>query len=168
MCDLVSVVIPVYNVEDYLDECLESVVSQTYKKLEIVVVNDGSTDNSALKCREWQERDNRIRFYSKDNEGLGPARNFGIEKATGKWIAFLDADDWYDLQFVEKMLYAANQYDSDMVTCNISRYNMVTKETFCCALLICDRNSPYQAGKIRGRPWGSNKIFSALAGWIIT
>ena len=129
MCDLVSVVIPVYNVEDYLDECLESVVSQTYKKLEIVVVNDGSTDNSALKCREWQERDNRIRFYSKDNEGLGPARNFGIEKATGKWIAFLDADDWYDLQFVEKMLYAANQYDGDMVTCNISRYNMVTKET---------------------------------------
>lgn len=129
MCDLVSVIIPVYNVENYLDECLESVVYQTYKNLEVILIDDGSTDKSALKCRAWCKKDRRIQFYSKVNEGLGSTRNFGIKKASGKWISFLDADDWYDLQFVEKALCAALQNNADMVTCNIARKHVDTKET---------------------------------------
>lgn len=128
MNDLVSIIIPVYNVEDYLDECIRSVVNQTYINLEILLINDGSTDSSEYKCIEWAKRDKRIEYLFKENEGLGPTRNYGIEKAKGKWIAFLDADDWYDLSYVEKMLLAAKKNNADMVTCNIVRYNMQTGE----------------------------------------
>ena len=116
--DLVSVVVPVFNVEKYLNRCLESIVNQTYQNLEILLINDGSTDKSEIICKEWARKDKRILFFSKSNEGLGPTRNFGIERANGKYIAFIDSDDWWELNAVELLIANAQFYDSDMVYMN--------------------------------------------------
>ncbi len=113
--DLVSVVVPVYNVEDYLDRCIRSIVRQTYKELEIILINDGSTDGSLQKCLEWKERDSRIVLYSKKNEGLGCARNDGIRYAHGTYIAFIDSDDWWEADAVEELYGNAVTYDADLV-----------------------------------------------------
>ena len=89
----ISVIVPVYNVENYLDGCLESLVAQTYQDIEIVCVNDGSTDGSREKLRQWAERDGRVRVIHQSNAGVSAARNAGIEAATGEFVCFLDPDD---------------------------------------------------------------------------
>ncbi len=99
----VSIVVPVYNVEKYIGRCLESLIHQTLQEIEIIIVNDGSTDSSLKICNKYAERDNRIRVFSKQNEGLGLTRNYGIRKAKGEYIAFLDSDDYIDVDFYEKM-----------------------------------------------------------------
>ena len=93
----ISIIIPVYKVEKYLDKCVESVVNQTYKNLEIILVDDGSPDNCPKMCDEWAEKDKRIKVIHKENGGLSDARNFGIEKATGDYLMFLDSDDYLDV-----------------------------------------------------------------------
>ena len=98
--ELISVIIPIYNVEKYLKECIESVINQTYTLLEIILIDDGSTDNSLKICKELAKIDSRIKLYHKDNGGLADARNYGIDRATGKYITFLDSDD-----FIEKDMY---------------------------------------------------------------
>lgn len=113
---LISVIIPVYNVENYLDECLESVTRQTYKNLEIILIDDGSTDRSARICNAWRNKDKRIKVIHKENEGLGIARNVGLEHATGKYIMFLDSDDFWELNTVE-ILYNSIKDDGDVVYC---------------------------------------------------
>lgn len=100
MEDKISVVIPVYKVEKYLDECLESVVNQTYKNLEIILVDDGSPDNCPKMCDEWARKDDRIKVIHKENGGLSDARNAGVKVSTGKYLSFIDSDD-----YVEKNLY---------------------------------------------------------------
>ena len=112
---LVSVVIPIYNVEKYLDRCIESVVKQTYKNLEIILVDDGATDSCPQKCDEWATKDSRIRVVHKVNAGLGMARNTGIDNATGKYIFFFDSDDYVDLTIVEKCVISATENNSDVV-----------------------------------------------------
>jgi glycosyltransferase involved in cell wall biosynthesis len=102
---LISVVIPIYKVEQYLEECIKSVVSQTYKNLEIILVDDGSPDQCPLMCDKWAAKDNRIRVIHKANGGLSDARNVGIDAATGEYVLFLDSDDyWSDTQAVEKLV----------------------------------------------------------------
>ena len=98
---LISVVIPVYKVEKYLDKCLESVINQTYEKLEIILVDDGSPDNCPKMCDEWAKKDKRIRVIHKKNGGLSDARNKGIDIATGEYITFIDSDDYVELNYVE-------------------------------------------------------------------
>ena len=124
MGDLVSIIVPVYNVELYLDECISSLVNQTYTNLEIILINDGSTDGSLKKCEEWADKDKRIHVYSKNNEGLGPTRNFGVKKATGEWIAFIDSDDWYEKTFVEKLYVAIHNENANMARCNFREVDM--------------------------------------------
>lgn len=101
---LISVIIPVYNVEKYLRECLESVINQSYKNLEIIIINDGSTDNSLSICNEYKEKDNRIRVISQENRGLATTRNVGIENSRADYIMFVDSDDYIHLDIV-KILY---------------------------------------------------------------
>lgn len=96
---LISVIIPVYNVEKYLDICVESVVNQTYKNLEIILVDDGSPDNCSMMCDIWAEKDNRINVIHKDNSGLSDARNAGYAVATGEYISFIDSDDYIEQDF---------------------------------------------------------------------
>lgn len=112
---LVSVVLPIFNVEKYLDRCIESVVGQTYKNLEIILVDDGSTDSCPQKCDEWAIKDSRIRVVHKTNAGLGMARNTGIDSATGRYIFFFDSDDYVDLTIVEKCVKNALENRSDVV-----------------------------------------------------
>ena len=91
--DLITIIIPVYNVEKYIDKNIQSVINQTYKKLEIILVDDGSTDNSGEICNQYVSIDNRIKVIHKENGGLSDARNKGLAISTGKWVYFLDSDD---------------------------------------------------------------------------
>ena len=106
---LVSVVVPIYNVEKYLDRCINSIVNQTYKDLEIILVDDGSPDRCPEMCDLWGKKDKRIKVIHKDNAGLGMARNTGIENARGEYICFFDSDDYVDLQTIEVTLEKAKQ-----------------------------------------------------------
>lgn len=112
---LVSVVIPVYNVEAYLDRCVSSVVSQTYRNLQIILVDDGSPDRCPQMCDSWAQRDSRIQVIHKLNAGLGMARNSGMDAAEGKYIFFFDSDDYVDATIVEKCVSSAEANDADAV-----------------------------------------------------
>lgn len=102
---LISVIIPVYNVQEYLNDCVEKITSQTYTNLDIILVDDGSTDSSGKMCDEFAQHDNRIKVIHKENGGLSDARNYGIKEAKGKYIAFVDSDDTVDIKFIE-VLYS--------------------------------------------------------------
>ena len=115
MDELVSVVVPIYNVEKYLDRCINSIASQTYSNLEIILVDDGSPDNCPSICDEWAKKDSRIVVIHKDNQGLGMARNTGIDNATGKYIFFFDSDDYVDVSIIEKCVNSAIEYGSEVV-----------------------------------------------------
>ena len=106
---LVSIVVPVYNVEEYLRECIDSICTQTYENIEIILVDDGSTDTSPEICDTYQKIDSRIRAFHKNNGGLSDARNYGLNVATGEYIAFVDSDDYIDESFVKKLLQAAEE-----------------------------------------------------------
>ena len=101
---MVSVIIPVYNIEKYIVKCVKSVMEQSYKDLEIIIINDGSSDSSYELCMELAENDSRIKVISQKNSGLSKARNTGIDNANGEWIIFLDGDDWLDRYCIEKCL----------------------------------------------------------------
>lgn len=116
---LISVIVPIYKVEEYLDRCVESIVNQTYKNLEIILVDDGSPDNCPQMCDEWAEKDNRINVVHKENGGLSDARNAGMPFATGEIISFIDSDDWIDLDMFKKMLSRMQNDNSDMVSCGV-------------------------------------------------
>lgn len=113
---LVTVVLPIYNVAQYLDRCINSVVNQTYSNLEIILVDDGSPDRCPEICEAWAKRDSRIKVIHKQNAGLGMARNTGIEHATGDYICFFDSDDYIALDTIEKCCRLAEKEKADIVT----------------------------------------------------
>lgn len=114
----VSVIVPVYNVEKYIRKCLDSLVNQTLEDIEIIVVNDGSKDSSIDILKEYAQNHDNIKVYEKENGGLSDARNYGLQFATGKYIAFLDSDDYVDVNLYKRMYEKAKAEDSDMVECN--------------------------------------------------
>lgn len=114
---LLSIIIPIYKVEKYLERCINSVIHQTYKNIEVILVDDGSPDNCPMMCDAWAEKDNRIKVIHKPNAGLGFARNSGLEIATGDYIAFIDSDDYVDLDMYETLLSKSMQEDADIVFC---------------------------------------------------
>lgn len=116
---LISVIIPVYGVEKYIAQCLESVINQTYKNLEIIVVNDGTKDRSAEIAKKYAAQDSRIKVYDFENGGISVARNRGLEIATGDYISYIDSDDWLDKRMYETLLKSAIQNNADMVKCGI-------------------------------------------------
>lgn len=117
MKPLVSVVIPVYNISDYVLKCLESVAGQSFESLEIIVVDDGSTDGSGKICDEFVARDVRVKVFHRKNKGLSEARNFGILKAKGKYVALIDGDDFVKKDFVNAMVITAEKTGSEVVIC---------------------------------------------------
>ncbi len=118
---IVSIIIPVFNVEKYINECIKSVVGQTYKNIEILLVDDGSTDSSGCICDRWSAVDERVKVFHKTNEGLGLTRNIGIANSNGKYIFFLDADDYIDITAIELLVYYMEQYNVDAVYCDYCR-----------------------------------------------
>ncbi len=113
----VSVIVPVYNVRNYLPKCLDSIIGQTLKEIEIICVNDGSTDGSDKVLEEYAKKDSRIRIVNRENGGLSAARNTGMPYATGKYIGFVDSDDYIDHAMYELMYYNAEHFNSQMVIC---------------------------------------------------
>ena len=118
----VSIIIPVYNVEKYISRCLDSVINQTLKEIEIILVNDGTKDNSLEICEKYAKQDNRIKIFSKKNEGLGLTRNYGIKRASGEYIGFLDSDDFIDFDFYEKLYNQALKENVDACFACIKTY----------------------------------------------
>lgn len=151
----VSVIIPVYNAEKYLDQCLESVVNQTHTDLEIILVNDGSKDSSGALCDSWAEKDDRIKVIHKPNSGVAATRNMGTAAATGQWILHLDSDDWYEQNnLIETLLNKAEETDSDIVCFNYRRY-FENSKTFSDVLCRTNGNEATVAFLV------DNKIFTS-------
>lgn len=115
--DLISIIVPIYNVEDYLEECILSIIRQTYQNVEILLIDDGSTDDSSSIAKNYEKKDNRIKYYHKKNGGLSSARNYGIEKANGKYLMFIDSDDYIDYNMVEKLYDAILKNNVDISCC---------------------------------------------------
>ena len=112
---VVSIIIPIYNVENYIGKCIDSVINQTWKKIEIICVNDGTLDNSMEVVQQKADKDSRIRIINIENSGLSVARNVGMEKATGKYIAFLDSDDYLALDTIEKLVECSEKNNVDIL-----------------------------------------------------
>ena len=142
--ELISIIVPVYNVEKYLEKCVNSIVNQTYKNLEIILVDDGATDNSGKLCDKLAKIDNRIKVYHKENGGLSDARNYGVERATGDYIGFVDSDDYIDSEMYGKLYEAIKKENVDVAECNLkiiypdreelfteqNYYNVCTKQEY--------------------------------------
>lgn len=132
MSDLISVIIPIYNVEKYLDKCVDSVIKQTHKNLEIILVDDGSSDNCPKLCDKWAKKDKRIKVIHKENGGISDARNVGIDSAIGRYIYFLDSDDYIDEDMLENLYNDMIKNKSKISTCGFIYETENKKETYYC------------------------------------
>ena len=121
MKELISVIVPVYKVEKYLNRCVDSILNQTYTNLEVILVDDGSPDSCPAICDEYAKKDKRVKVIHKANGGLSDARNKGLDIAEGKYIAFVDSDDWVEDNYVQNMYNAITDNNADMVICNYQK-----------------------------------------------
>lgn len=119
---MISIIIPVYNVELYLKQCLESVINQSYRDIEILLIDDGSTDKSRVICEEYARKDSRIHVYYKQHEGPAEVRNFGLKKAKGDYIGFVDSDDYIDLNMYQSLYELCKKYDADISIINYAAF----------------------------------------------
>lgn len=126
---MISIVVPMYNDEKYIGRCLDSLISQSYQQIEIIVISDGSTDKSEEIVRQYCKKDNRISLYVQKNMGAGPARNNGISHCKGEYIAFIDADDWYRSDAIEKLVAATNNGEYDFVVSSITNVNDINNDS---------------------------------------
>lgn len=135
---VVSVVVPVYNVENFIDKCVDSIVKQTYKNIQIILVDDGSTDSSGQLCDVWKNKDDRIQVIHQENGGLAHARNEGMKIVTGDYVLFVDSDDWIEKNMVEILLSNCLKYKADIGVCRYKRIypdyteNNESGNSFCC------------------------------------
>ena len=136
--DLISIIIPVYNTEAYLDQCIQSVINQTYKNIEIILVDDGSEDNSYEKCRAWAQKDSRIKVIRKGHSGVSDSRNLGLKIASGEFIGFIDSDDWIEPNMYEYLHEILVKENAEIAACGIindyGSYQTVPT--------VCDFNGP--------------------------
>lgn len=156
----VSIIIPVYNVDEYLPECLDSVINQTLKDIEIICINDGSTDNSPAILNSYAQKDNRIVTINKENEGVSKARNYGLNAAQGEYIMFLDADDYYTLDACEKAYNAVKLNNTDIGVFGFAKLNNNKIETSWHSkeiTKICKENYKIDLYSFQGMIW--HKIF---------
>lgn len=120
---MISIIIPVYNAEDYMERCINSVIDQTYQDIEIILIDDGSNDRSGKICDKYQMIDNRVKVIHKENQGVSAARNTGIDIATGDFIGFVDADDYIEKDMYEYLYKIINQNNADIAICNYDNVN---------------------------------------------
>ena len=120
--ELISIIVPIYNTEKYLHECLNSIQQQTYPYFECIMVNDGSTDSSGIICQEYVENDSRFRYFEKDNGGVASARNLGLERSGGAYITFIDSDDWVEPNYLDVLYTALKENDTDVAISTYKRF----------------------------------------------
>ena len=118
---LISIIVPIYNVEKYLKQCIESIISQTYRNIEIILVDDGSPDNCGKICDEYSQKDKRIIVLHKENGGLSDARNKGIDIAKGDYLTFVDSDDFVNIDYIEKLYNSIKFNNTKLAQCGISK-----------------------------------------------
>lgn len=161
---IISVIVPVYKVEDYIDRCVESLVAQTLRDIEIILVDDGSPDASGKMCDEWAKKDDRIKVIHKVNGGLSDARNVGIEAAKGDYVAFIDSDDWIDSDMFETLYNAAIKHDADIAECSwrCIYSDRIEEETENTGAIITGTNIDALRGELQWKnfkPIACNKIY---------
>ena len=120
--ELISIIVPIYNTEKYLHQCLDSILNQTYTNFEVLLVNDGSTDSSGIICQEYVGRDSRFRYFEKDNGGVASARNLGLERSGGAYITFIDSDDWIEPNYLDVLYTALKENDTDVAISTYKRF----------------------------------------------
>ena len=118
---MISIIVPVYNTGKYLKECLDSLIEQTYQDIEIILIDDGSTDMSGYLCDGLAKIDKRVEVIHKQNEGLGLTRNYGLKHAKGKYVLFTDSDDYVDISAIDKMVYSAEKEKAQLVIAGFSK-----------------------------------------------
>lgn len=126
--NLISIIVPIYNVENYIEKCISSIVNQTYTNIEILLIDDGSTDNSGIICKEWSLKDKRIKYFYKKNGGVCSARNKGLEEAKGEFIGFVDSDDWIAPTMYEELHSLLLKYHCDLSICG--RIRVIEEKQF--------------------------------------
>lgn len=122
--ELISIIVPIFNTEKYLHQCLDSILSQSYGNFECLLINDGSTDASASICREYVAKDARFRYFEKENGGVSSARNLGIERLEGAYVTFIDSDDWVEFDYLEVLYSAIIQDSADISVSSYRTYEM--------------------------------------------
>lgn len=132
MTEKISIIVPIYKVEKYLDRCVQSIVKQTYQNLEIILVDDGSPDQCPQICDQWVLKDSRIKVIHKENGGLSDARNMGLEIATGEYIGFIDSDDWVHSQMYEKLYRILKKEQAEIAVCAFQKVETIDKEDMKC------------------------------------
>lgn len=147
----ISVIIPVYNVEKYIEKCINSVIYQSYSNLEIIIVDDGSIDHSGIMCDEYSKLDERIKVIHKPNGGLSSARNVGINESCGEYLSFIDSDDWIEIDMLQKLIDACITNASDIAMCG--RFRVVEDE-------VTDDNT--QSSVV---VWNKNEAIERLLTW---
>ena len=161
----VSIIVAVYNEEKYLRECLNSIVNQTLSDIEIICVNDGSTDSLEEILQEYANKDNRIKIIKQQNSGLSKARNNGIKLATGEFIGFVDSDDWIAATFYEKLYNAAKKYDADIACTNILRVGEKKQQYYMKCKKYNVTSNPrkkYQLAQVPQNNYVQNRIYNRL------
>lgn len=128
MCDKISIIVPIYNSEKYLNECIESLVNQTYENTEILLIDDGSLDNSLNICRNYEKQDSRIKVFHKENGGASSARNIGLKNATGDYISFVDSDDYIEINMIEEMYRLLKKHRAQMCISKIDKRKQKKEE----------------------------------------
>jgi glycosyl transferase cpsJ(V) len=144
--ELISIIVPIYNVEKYLRQCLDSIQNQTYQNFECLLINDGSPDNSADICREYVEKDSRFKYFEKENGGLSDARNYGIRQSKGSYLTFVDSDDWLEHDALDRLYGALRKGNADI---SIGRFNCYDNSR--CQYLFYDSNPDDSLEVIEGK-----------------
>ena len=162
----ISIIIPIFNSEKYLKRCLDSLTNQTLKDIEIICINDGSTDKSLKILNDFAKIDSRIKIINQNNQGQSVARNIGIKKACGKYIGFVDADDWVDKDFFEKLYYAAEKNNCDIAAAGIIRLHKLNKKfhlKFDHEVITQDVNKKFELCDVPELSYVWNKIYNREA-----
>lgn len=147
MSPKISIIVPVYNVEQFISECINSILNQTFRDFELILINDGSTDKSGQICDEFASKDERIVVVHKENGGQSSARNKGIDLAKGEYIGFIDSDDWIEHDMYQIMYTKAIETGAEIAACNIVQYNKDSSKYYFCqdpTDYVCDRKSAMQ------------------------
>ena len=158
----VSVIIPTYNSDKYLKKCIESILLQTYKNIEIIIINDGSTDKTDDIVKKYE--DERIKYYKNKNQGIGKSRNYGIKQSTGEYIMFVDSDDYIDESAVEEMIKKITDSNLDMLVCDFYKIEKVKEEVKLVQFDDCSLNerqnlllgNSLEYGKVGSIQWQCN------------
>lgn len=161
----VSIVVPMYNVSNYLKRCLESILNQTYQNIEVIAIDDGSTDDTLKIANEFEKKDSRLRVLSQENKGLSEARNVGIENSNGEYIFFVDSDDWLENEIIEKLVDYSNNNNLDIACCGINQFTstQVIKKGVNSNLILSGEEavSSYFQSKFNMEPMVWNKLYKS-------